>query len=284
MCMTGNFRLCAFADEASPDLDGQIRALGENHIGYIELRGVDGKNVSALSTAEAREVRKKLDAAGISVWSIGSPTGKTNICDSFDDARDGFARIAEIAEITGAQCIRMFSFYGTDESRSCFDEVCRRIDSFIELSKGCGARLCHENEKKIYGDTPEHCLRLLEALPGLTAVFDPANFVQCGADPLAAWEMLGSHVFYAHIKDADKSGANLPAGRGVGRIPELLPRFREAGIEVLTLEPHLTHFTGLSKLENGAKHTTGAEYHFSDCREAFDFACASLRGLLCMAE
>ncbi len=278
--MTHGFKLCAFADEASPALEGQIRALAEDQIKYIELRGVDGKNVSALSLAEAREVRKKLDAAGIAVWSIGSPAGKSNIREDFSSARDEFAHLAEIADITGAECIRLFSFYGTDDSLGCFDEVCRRLDAFIEILRGSGIRPCHENEKKIYGDTPERCRRLLDALPELSAVFDPANFVQCACDPLAAWDILKSRVFYAHIKDADDTGANLPAGRGIGKIPELLPRFREAGIKVLTLEPHLTHFTGLSALEGGSKHTSGADRHFEDCRQAFDYAYSSLLSLL----
>ncbi len=277
--MTDNFSLCAFADEASTSVDGQIRALRENGIGLIEVRGVDGKNISLLTAAEARGLRARFDAAGISVWSIGSPAGKSSIRDGFSAARDEFARIAETAEILGARCIRIFSFYDADGSISCFDEICRRIDAFSELARGSGAVLCHENEKKIYGDTPSRCKKLLDALPAISAVFDPANFVQCGADPLEAWELLCSRVYYAHIKDATADGANVPAGDGVGRIPELIPRFRDAGIKVLTLEPHLTHFTGLSSLEDGEKHKTG-DLRFRDGREAFDYAVHALRKIL----
>ena len=277
--MSDIFSLCAFADEATPAVDGQIRALTENGIGLIELRGVDGKNVAERTAAEAREVHRRFDGSGIAVWSIVSPAGKSNIRDDFGKARDEFARIAETAEIMGARCIRMFSFYGADESSACFDEICRRIDIFGELARGSGALLCHENEKKIYGDTPSRCRRLLDALPDIHAVFDPANFVQCHSDPLEAWQLLSDRVFYAHIKDATADGANVPAGQGVGRLPELIPLFREAGIKVLTLEPHLTHFTGLSALEGGAEHKTGC-LHFADGREAFDYAVGALRHLL----
>ena len=139
--MSDNFSLCAFADEATPAVDGQIRALTENGIGLIELRGVDGKNVAELTASEARELHRRLDGSGIAVWSIGSPAGKSNIRDDFGKARDEFARIAETAEIMGARCIRMFSFYGADESSACFDEICRRIDIFGELARGSGALL-----------------------------------------------------------------------------------------------------------------------------------------------
>ena len=32
------------------------------------------------------------------------------------------------------------------------------------------------------------------------AVFDPANFVQCGQDTVKAYEMLKDHIAYLHIK------------------------------------------------------------------------------------
>ena len=46
------FKLCAFADEADSQLDGQIRALTENGISYIELRGLDSGPAVALSDRE----------------------------------------------------------------------------------------------------------------------------------------------------------------------------------------------------------------------------------------
>ena len=76
--------LCGFADEADPSIDGQIEALKENNISLLEIRGVDGRNISEVTPDEARELRKKFDDNGISVWSLGSPIGKININDDFD--------------------------------------------------------------------------------------------------------------------------------------------------------------------------------------------------------
>ena len=53
--------LCAFADEASTEFDGQIKALLRNNIYNIELRGLDGKNISALSEEEAEIYAEKLE-------------------------------------------------------------------------------------------------------------------------------------------------------------------------------------------------------------------------------
>ena len=70
-----NYKLCAFADEADAALDGQIRAMLDNEIEYLEMRGVNGTNVAKLTSAEAKSAAAELKAAGIKVWAIGSPAG-----------------------------------------------------------------------------------------------------------------------------------------------------------------------------------------------------------------
>ena len=72
-------RICAFADEAGSDLKKQIAALKRNEINLLELRGIDGVNVSEFTTEKAKEYNKTLKAEGIEVWSIGSPLGKVDI-------------------------------------------------------------------------------------------------------------------------------------------------------------------------------------------------------------
>lgn len=52
------FQLAAFADEADGSLIGQINAMQDNDIPLLEIRGVDGINVSDLSIAQAKEIRK----------------------------------------------------------------------------------------------------------------------------------------------------------------------------------------------------------------------------------
>ena len=72
-------KLCAFADEASANLNEQISALKQNGISLIELRSVGGKNVLDFTNEEVLEFKKQLDDNGITVWSIGSPLGKVDI-------------------------------------------------------------------------------------------------------------------------------------------------------------------------------------------------------------
>ncbi len=278
--MNPSIRLCAFADEASADRHEQIAALSENQIPYLEIRGVDGINIADLDRETATVFKAELDAAGIRVWSIGSPAGKSGITEDFAVAEAQFARLLDMAELFGAACIRLFSFYGTNGDPTHFDEVCRRLNVFCDMAEARGVIPCHENEKGIYGDTAARCLQIHRAVPRLRAVFDPANFIQCGEDVPAAWEMLAPYVHYGHIKDALPDGRIVPPGDGVGHIADYIPDFVARGCTVLTLEPHLAEFVGLSALEGEAERSEIGTVHFDTPRAAFDHAVEKLRAII----
>lgn len=273
-------RMSAFADEASSALKGQIVALQRNGIPHLEIRGVNGKNVKDLSACEAKEVKKELDDAGLSVWSIGSPIGKIALDGDLDSHFDDFKRILETADILGASRIRMFSFYpakgqSLGEMR---DQVLENIGKLLELTPE-NILLCHENEKEIFGENAENCLLLHREFPKLRAVFDPANFIQCGVDTLAAWEMLKEYTDYLHVKDALADGTVVPAGLGIGNVKTIVSDFLARGGEVLSVEPHLNEFTGLSALENGKSVKLGLST-YKDNDESFDAAVSAAKKIL----
>ena len=273
--------LCAFADEASPYIGGQIRAMERNGIFRLEIRGVDRENIKDITPRKAEEVRARLDDAGIRVWSMGSPIGKQSLSEDFGPHLDDFRRVTELAGILGADRIRMFSFYpvaGADPA-STREEVFRRLQLLCENTPE-GMVLCHENEKEIWGEQPEACLEIHKAFPTIRAVFDPANYVQSGVDTLAAWDMLAPYVDYMHVKDAMPDGTVVPAGMGAGNLPELIRRYRAQGGEVLTLEPHLTDFVGLSGLERGETDKRVGGLSYKDNDEAFDAAVEALKDVI----
>ena len=275
-----NIKLSAFADEASADRMQQIKALVENDIPYLEIRGVDGTNIADLSREDALRFKTELDAAGIRVWSIGSPAGKSDIHADFSPAVEQFKHLLEMADIFEAKRIRLFSFYGTDGRDEYFDEVCRRLNIYCDLCEKHGVIPCHENEKGIYGELAPQCERLHRAIPRLRAVFDPANFIQAGQEIMSAWALLAPYVEYCHIKDALENGRVVPPGDGVGCLREFLPLYAEQGGEVLTLEPHLGEFVGLAGLEQeGARSDVGG-LAFKDGRAAFDCAVEKLKEII----
>lgn len=274
-------RLSAFADEASSDVKGQIEAMRRNGISLLEIRGVDGTNIAKITAEKAKEVRRMLDDAGMAVWSMGSPIGKVSLADDFAPHLDEYKRILEYADILGAKKVRLFSFYAIEgeSEETTLARVLERLGTFCELAPS-GITLCHENEKRIYGETPEKCLKLHQVLPKLRAVFDPANFVQCDVDTKVAWEMLKDYVDYLHIKDSRLDNHKVvPAGLGDGNVPYIVKEYLARGGEVMTLEPHLKVFKGLSELENGESLPEGVvAYRSND--EAFDAAVAALNAIL----
>lgn len=278
-------QIYAFADEASPVIDNQIIAMRRNALQGLEIRNVDGESVAAISLDKAREVRAKMDAAGLKVWSIGSPIGKIDIeKDDFNAHMDTLRHVIEVAKILGAENIRMFSFYipAGKNPADYRDEVLRRLHVMADAAEGTGVTLCHENEKGIYGDMADRCLEILEAEPRIAGVFDPANFVQCGQDTWEAWKLLGSKIKYMHIKDAlFADGSVVPAGKGDGQVEKILKAFLDQGGECLTVEPHLTVFDALKTLEReGEKSRVGGAYTYPSSDAAFDAACQALRTLL----
>lgn len=281
-----NLHIYAFADEASPRIDEQIKAMVRNGLQGLEIRNVDGENVSAISLDKAREVRKKLDDAGLITWSIGSPLGKIDIEKGFfEEHLDSLRHTLEVASVLGAKNIRMFSFFiPAGKDPAIFrNQVMDRLHRMVEVSAGSGIALCHENEKGIYGDVATRCLDVLTEVPELHGVFDPANFVQCGQDTLEAWEMLKDRINYMHIKDALFSDSSVvPAGKGDGHVGEVLHAFLAKGGCDMTVEPHLAVFDGLKGLERKGDRSIvgGGNYVFSSNDEAFDAACSALKALL----
>ncbi len=270
-----NFILSAFADEYSPEFARQLEGLARFDIKKIEIRGVDGKNVSVLSPDEAKTCKNMLDAAGMSLSAVGSPIGKISLDGDLDAHYELTRRVCETANILGCDRIRAFSFYDTKGRR---EEVIDRLGKLIEICKSAGVIFCHENEKGIYGDTAENCLDLKNVFGrDLGIVFDHANFIQCGCEPYPhAFELLGGHVNYMHIKDATSEGTVVPAGEGIGRIPETLRALDSRdGDLILTLEPHLRVFSGLDELEHGEK--TKVKGTYATAEEAFAAAVFAVR-------
>lgn len=277
------FVLSAFADEYSPEFDKQLEGLKKNGVGFLEIRGVDGKNIADLTEDELKAVRQKLDKAGIGVSSIGSPIGKIKTSDPMEPHLDKLKNCIKAAKILGTPNIRMFSFYmpegvSREEARP---EVMKRLGMMLELAKAEGVTLCHENEKGIYGDSPETCLDIQKEFGGeIKLIFDPANFIECSYEPYPhGFELLGDRIYYMHIKDADNEHRIAPAGKGIGRISDIIKELdKREGKIFLTVEPHLRVFKGLDGLQTDDKTKIPNTYATSE--EAFGAAVSAIKEII----
>ena len=278
------YQLSAFADEASRMLSEQLEAMKNNGIALIEMRGVDGKSVADLTDDEAKEAKRKLDDAGAALSSLGSPYGKYPIEQPFEAHLDAFKRGLEITKILGANRIRMFSFFmpreGDSKPADWRGKVIDQLGQMLDLADDAGIRLCHENEKGIYGDIDDRCVDLMEVYGDrMGCIFDPANFIQCGVKPIEAFPKLEKYITYMHIKDALlENGAVVPAGMGDGNVKDILDRLAaRADNMTLTLEPHLTVFDGLKNLQD---EKLNHKFSYPDRLSAFNAAVSALKVIL----
>lgn len=248
------FIITGFSDEIDPDITKQFEHLNKLNINYFEPRGINGKNIADLNDDEVSELLSEMKKYGIKVSSIGSPIGKTDIKEDFEAELKRLDRVITIAKALGTSYIRIFSFYNLSgiSSESFRDEAIARLKQMAALAEKRNITLLHENEKEIFGENAVNCLDILKSVNSdfLKAVFDPANFIQCGQDTLEAFDMLKDYVVYMHIKDALPDGKVVPAGYGAGNVRAILAKLAADGYKgFLSLEPHLGSFKGLESLE-----------------------------------
>lgn len=277
------FVITGFSDEINADLEIQLEEIKKLDIAYIEMRGVNGRNVSDYSIEEILIIKDQLDKAGVKVSAIGSPIGKIKIEEEFEPHFDLFKHLVAMAKVLETKYIRLFSFFIEKASAETHrEEVMRRMKAFCDYVEGSDIILLHENEKDIYGDTPERCKDIYDTMQSanLKLIFDPANYVQCHVETFPyAYEMLKEETIYYHIKDAlFESGKVVPSGYGDGHVPEIIKALDQRDYEgFLSLEPHLGHFDGFDDLEGGDEMP---EFEDQSDASKFKLAADSLRKIL----
>jgi sugar phosphate isomerase/epimerase len=243
------FRISAFADEIDSTPEKQIEVLKQCDVRHVELRSILQTNVLDLTDAQVSDLKALFSKHGITLSAIGSPIGKIRIDEPFEPHLQRFERALHLCKVFNTPNIRIFSYYppqGGDWNTA--DEAMRkqvfdRMEQKVRRAEKAGVRLLHENEHRIFGDSPERVASLFRALPSpaFRAAYDPANYVFCGYDPLKGWEMTKDVTAHFHIKDwrAGEPHGRV-AGEGQGRIADVMTDAVKRGYDgFATLEPHL---------------------------------------------
>lgn len=245
--------LSGFGDEIDPDPAVQVavlQALGARH---IEVRSAWGTNIVDLAGDELDRLAGVFAQRGIGVSAIASPVGKVDVTLPVEHEVERLGRAIAAAQRLGTRYIRIFSFFRAEGAsvESIRDDVLVRMRALADAAEAADIVLLHENEKDIYGDTPERCLEIVEAVGSdhLRLAWDSANFVQVGvARPFDdGYRALRPHLEYLQVKDAlSATGEVTPAGEGDGQVLETLTALRDDGYAgFASLEPHLTDVNAL---------------------------------------
>lgn len=250
------FILSAFADEISPDPREQVAVLKASRVRFIEFRSIYKTNVLALSDEQISEFKKLIDGEGIGISAIGSPVGKIAVDAPFEPHLDKLKRAIELCGVFGTRGVRVFSYYppGNDPNfdpnnwPAHRDEVMRRMGAMADLAAKSGVTLFHENEHRIYGDSPERVADIFATVnnPALRAAYDAANYAYGNFDPIDGWEKTKAYTTHFHIKDWKTGGHaagheyGVIAGTGDGHVAHSIKGAVAMGYEgYAVMEPHL---------------------------------------------
>ncbi len=221
------FRIGAITDEFSSDITVAAEAMRELGMKGAELRVVNGKNIMDLTDGEISATMDVLRANCLQVVSIASPLLKCTLPDAPDvDARfqqDMFnakhtfedqarltERAFEIAALTGAKIVRVFSYWRVIKPEAVFERV---VDALQDLSDKAAARgliIGLENEHACNIATAQETARVLAAIDheNLQIVWDPANAYCSGEIPFPnGYQLLDpTRIAHVHAKDCTLEG------------------------------------------------------------------------------
>jgi len=248
--------LTGFADEASQNLDEQIKATKELGWNSIESRNIGGKNIHDLPEEEFEKVVEKLESANIHINCFGSAIANwaKNINDSFDITLAEVERAIPRMKRLGTKLIRIMSYARCEGEEQYAAERFKRLSEVVAMFKENGLQPVHENCMNYGGMSWKHSVELMENVPGLKLIYDTGNspfmkdYAKGGDVWQDSWEFYSNvkqHIAYIHIKDSlnpkpgEKEEYTMP-GEGQGYVKEILADLKADGYDGgISIEPHL---------------------------------------------
>ena len=258
-------RIGAITDEFSPDPEIaaiEMRAAG---LETAELRVLWGKNILDLDDAELDRALAIFDKQKLAIDSIASPLLKCTLPNApsldarfqqdvfasrhtYDDQPRLAKRAFEIAARSGAKIVRVFSYWRTVDPEAVFERVVTALRALAGQAAEHGVAIGLENEHACNIATGLESARVLAAVdhPNLQLVWDPANALLAGEDPLKGLALLSMpRIGHVHAKDCRVSSAGpqwLAVGDGRVQWTEQITALRRSGYTGdINLE---THWTG----------------------------------------
>ncbi len=266
--------LSGIADEASPELSRQLaahRELGWNH---IEIRMIEGTNLTGIPDSKFDRVADALGRAGIKVSCFASQLANwaRPISTDFSVDLDELERAIPRMQRLETPFIRCMSYPNSDPPLSDAEwrrQVVTRMKELARRAEDGGVTLVHENCDGWGGRSGQHTLDLLDDVGSdhLKLVFDTGNPVAKHQDAWEYYTKVRDHVVSVHIKDYEdcsggKEKATFP-GEGKGYVREIITDLFRRGYDGgFSIEPHITSVihTGQEAADPELAYRTYVEY------------------------
>ena len=247
--------ITGIADEASEGLQTQIevhKSLGWN---YIELRNIDGENISQLSDEKFSSIYRQLSGSDMHVIAFSSPIANWGrpITGDFKEDIDDLKRSIPRMHKLGTKYIRIMSYPNDGLPESEWERrVFKRIRELTKIAEDGEVILVHENCDGWASQSPENLTGLIKGIdsPSLRIVFDSGNVVAHGGSGADTWKFyLAAKPFivHFHIKDCfeDKKTENGEVlhtypGEGSSGVRDIIIDLLKSGYRgAFSIEPHI---------------------------------------------
>lgn len=243
--------LSGIADESGKDIHTQIRAHRELGWKHIELRMVDGTNITQIDDNAFGRIAGALDEAGLQVSCFGSAIAnwaRPITCDVNID-RDDLKRAIPRMKRLKVPFIRVMSYPNNPDEpiaeREWRREAIARMKYLAGMAEDGGITLVHENCSGWGGLSAENSNILLGEVnsAALKLVFDTGNPVDYRQDSWEYYLSVRADIAYVHIKDGRSVNGAIEycyPGEGEGAVREVLADLHARGYAGgVSIEPHL---------------------------------------------
>ncbi len=248
------------SDEAGKPIETQIKAHKELGWKYLEIRNVDGENLTLMHDSKFDEVYEKVNDAQMKVSCFAGCianwaryiTGDFQL--DIDELKKAIPRMKKF----GTKFIRIMS-WPNDENNPVSEiewkkKAIERLKELSKIAEDGEIVMVHENCNGWAGEKPENSLKMLSEVnsPSLKLVFDTGNTIAHGQDAMYFYSKVKKHIAYVHIKDAitlpDGKFQTTYCGEGHAYVPEILQDLKNNDYEGgISIEPHLAAAVHLGK-------------------------------------
>ena len=221
------FKLSVINDEISQDFERSCQVISQEFgLGFIELRGMWGKNILKLDANETAEAQRLLKKYELKVTDIASPLFKVDfpgapLSKKYASRRDQFmadftysqqddvlALCIEKAKAFGTDHVRIFDFWRLDDQAPYRAAINQKLLAAALKAQKSGIVLMVENEFACNTATGAEAAKLMADVPApLMMLWDAANAAMDGEHAFPdGYNLLPKHrIAHCHCKDMVKN-------------------------------------------------------------------------------
>lgn len=203
------FRLGAVTDVFSPEVGAAVAEMRSLGLRGAELRKVGGRSILELGRDELDTAIAALRDSNMDVVAVATPLLKCNL-EEWNEQSLQAERAFDVASLSGAQIVRVFSGTRAAEPENVFERVVDILQDLADKAARRNLIIAVENDRACNIATAQELAGLLAAIDhsNLQLVWDPASAYISGEKPFpSGYQMLDvSRIALVHAKDCTLEG------------------------------------------------------------------------------